>query len=230
MVLGFACIGLTGIVRGKRLGIRWEDMVICGALALGLGLTCGNVLYLAVTYRPAELLDRILRLDLQMFQEGFVFYGGMAGGLLGAALGAQVARCRFSPILEAVLPSLPFGHGIGRVGCLLAGCCHGMPYTGPLAVRDSVTGAAYFPVQLLETGVNFTIGLYLIVQAKRNKPMPDLLFAYLGLYSAARFLLEYLRGDGIRGAAMGLSTSQWISVVILALCLLRRLFGARESA
>lgn len=98
-----------------------------------------------------------------------------------------------------------------------------MPYSGPLAVRDSLTGAAHFPVQMLEAAVNFAIGLYLIAQAKRGKRTDDLLFAYLGLYSAARFLLEYLRGDGIRGAAMGLSTSQWISVGVFALCTLRLL-------
>lgn len=83
MVLGFACIGVTGIVRGRRLGIRWKDVVICGAFALGLGLACGNLLYLAVTYKPEELLARLVRWDLRMFQEGFVFYGGMAGGAAG---------------------------------------------------------------------------------------------------------------------------------------------------
>ena len=223
MVLGFACIGVAAIVRGKRLGLRWEDVLICGAFAVGVGLFCGNMLYLAVTYSPAEIFTRIGEGDFQLFQEGFVYYGGMVGGFLGVILGAALARCSGAAVLEAALPAIPIAHGIGRVGCRLAGCCHGMPYSGPLAMRDSQTGLTYFPVPLLEAVVNCAIGLYLFSLAKQKKRAGDLLWTYLSMYSVARFLLEYLRGDGIRGSAMGLSTSQWISVVILALCIFRRL-------
>lgn len=224
MVLSFACIGVTGAVRGRRIGIRWEDAVFCGAFALGLGLTCGNLLYLAVTYSPGAIFDRLAKGDWQIFQEGFVFYGGMAGGFAGAVLGAAVIRSRASLFLEAVLPALPFAHGIGRIGCFLAGCCHGMPYAGPLALRDSLTGETRFPVQLLEAAATFAIGVYLIHLVKQKRHLSELLYAYLGLYSTARFLLEYLRGDGIRGAFMGLSTSQWISVGVFTLCALRLLY------
>ena len=219
MVLGFASIGVTAIVRGRRLELRWEDVMICGALAVGIGLCCGNLLYLVVTYTPGEILDRLAQGEFQLFQEGFVFYGGMIGGFLGVMLGTVVTRCSGTAMLEAALPAVPFAHGIGRIGCLLAGCCHGMPYSGPLAVQDSLTGMTYFPVPLLEAAINYTIGLYLIFLVKQKKRAGALLWAYLSLYSAARFLLEYLRGDGIRGAMLGLSTSQWISAVIFLLCI-----------
>ena len=217
MILGFACIGVGTVMRGKRLGIRWEDVMICGALAIGVGLCCGNLLYLLVTYPPEALFDRLRRGEFEMFQEGFVFYGGMIGGFLGAVLGSRIAGCSGKKMLEAALPVIPFAHGIGRIGCLMAGCCHGMPYSGPLAVTDALTGATYFPVPLLEAAANCAIGLCLIYLARRKKGVWELLWVYLSLYSVVRFLLEFLRGDAIRGIAMGLSTSQWISLGILTL-------------
>ena len=221
MVLGFACIGTTAILRGKRLGLRWEDVVICGAFAVGFGLFCGNILYLAVTYTPKELLNLLARGKYQIFQEGFVFYGGLIGGGLGAFLGAGTARCSGVAILEAALPAVPFAHGIGRIGCMLAGCCHGMPYSGPMAVPDALTGVTYFPVPLLEAVVNCLIGFYLVHLSKNGKRVNEMLWVYLISYSVARFLLEFLRGDSIRGALLGLSTSQWISAAIFFLCLLQ---------
>ena len=218
MVLGIVCIGVTAVLRGAQLGLRWEDVLICGAFSLGAGLCFGNMLYLAVTYTPGELADRLMQGEFQLFQEGFVFYGGMLGGFLGVIIGTVVVRCNGAMILEAALPAVPFGHAIGRIGCLLAGCCHGMPYSGPLAVQDSQTGMTYFPISLLEAVVNSIIGLYLFSLVKQKKWANDLLWAYLSLYSVARFVLEYFRGDEIRGAALGLSTSQWISLGIFLLC------------
>lgn len=227
MVLGFACIGVTAAVRGKRLGIRWEDVLICGAAAIGLGLLCGNLVYLAVTYPLTQILSRLRAGDFTIFQEGLVYYGGMVGGFLGAVLGVRMAACSPAGLLTAALPGIPLGHAIGRIGCLMAGCCHGMPYTGPLAVCDAATGQRYFPVPLLEAAVNVGISLYLFRTAKRGSW--GMLYSYLGLYSAARFGLEFLRGDEIRGAAMGLSTSQWISLGILVLLLGRRLTQKKAS-
>ena len=40
---------------------------------------------------------------------------------------------------------------------------------------------------------------------------------YLIVYSVMRFLLEFVRGDMIRGGVLSLSTSQWISIVLLPL-------------
>lgn len=200
------------------MGLRWENVMVCGAFAIAVGMICGNLVYLAVTYTPGEILSRLKQGDFELFQEGFVFYGGMIGGFLGAILGAVLIRCHVDTMLEAALPSIPFAHAIGRIGCFMAGCCHGMPYSGPLAVRDRFTGVTYFPVQLLEAVINSFIGLYLIFLVKRGKKAREILWSYLILYSIARFLLEYLRGDEIRGAMSGLSTSQWISVGIFALC------------
>ena len=50
---------------------------------------------------------------------------------------------------------------------------------------------------------------------RKRKGLP-LLITYIFLYAPVRFMLEFLRGDTIRGFLFGLSTSQWISLLLLS--------------
>lgn len=70
------------------------------------------------------------------------------------------------------------------------------------------------PIQLIEAVCISTIFVILLL-AERNRPTISLLKLYLGLYAVCRFLLEFYRGDTLRGFLLGLSTSQWVSLVIL---------------
>ena len=136
---------------------------------------------------------------------------------------------------RSVVPFIPLGHGIGRVGCVMAGCCHGFPYEGPFALYypNSVAGLSpdqgYFPVQPLEALINVGICLILLWYEKRMKRPGQLLFAYMGFYAVARFFLEMLRGDAVRGIWYSVSTSQIISLGLLAVSLVG-IFWRRKTA
>lgn len=43
-----------------------------------------------------------------------------------------------------------------------------------------------------------------------------MIFYYMLMYPAVRFVLEFFRGDALRGFLFGLSTSQWISIALFA--------------
>lgn len=128
---------------------------------------------------------------------GFVFYGGMLGALIWSYLNLKYFHFIKRKELNYYLPGAIFGHALGRVGCFLAGCCHG----------------EHFPVQLLEALLLGFLGLY--IMKKLNDK--NILFFYLGLYACIRFILEFERADEIRGIIwQGLSTSQVISLVLMA--------------
>lgn len=227
MVVGFLLAGFLAYRKGKPGGLRWEDLLIVGAMALGGALLCGGALYVFVTYSWEQILIFIRQGDFRFLGSGIVFYGGLIGGVLGALLGIRIAGCRVGSVERAVVPFIPLGHAVGRVGCVLAGCCHGFPYEGPLALHypNSLAGLSpeqgYFPVQPLESLVNVLICLALLFYEKRAKRTTDVLFMYLGFYGISRFFLEMLRGDSIRGLWDGISTSQWISILLLAACVIR---------
>lgn len=229
MLLGFLLVAILAFRRGKPRGIRIEDILIIAAMALGGALAVGGLLYVFVTYSIAEILAFIRQGDFRFLGSGIVFYGGLVGGILGAVLGIRIAKCKLCDAEYAIVPFIPLGHAVGRIGCVMAGCCHGFEYTGPFALYypNAVTGIpanqGYFPVQPLEALLNVVICVLLLYLGKRTKRTLGLLSWYLTFYSITRFFLEMLRGDCIRGVWNGFSTSQYISVALLALCASRLL-------
>ncbi len=226
MVLGIFLAGFLAVKRGKRHGLAMEDILIVSATAIGFAIFGGGLLYVLVTFPMDVVIDRILAGDFAFLTGGIVFYGGLIGGIAGAFLGAHIAKRRMQDLIVTIVPFVPLGHAIGRIGCLMAGCCHGMEYSGHLAVYypRSVLSLppeqGYFPVQPLEALINVVICGILLFVEKRKKLGSELLFVYLGLYAVSRFTLEFFRGDAARGIYFTLSVSQWISIGLLAISML----------
>ena len=221
MVLGVTLAFVLSFRKGRNKELLLEDLLIVGGFALGFAMLGGSMLYVFITYTPAQIIAYISAGDFRFLSSGIVYYGGLLGGVLGAFLGIRVAKCRFAAVVRAVIPHIPLAHAIGRIGCVMAGCCHGFAYDGPLALYypHSVLGLSpaqgYFPVQLLEALLNIVIYSFLLWYEKRAKWAKDLLFSYFGVYSLSRFFLEMLRGDANRGIWYMLSTSQIISIILL---------------
>ncbi len=143
---------------------------------------------------------------------GFVFYGGLIGGLVNVGLFKLVDREFSVNVFWSIVPALAIGHGIGRIGCFLAGCCFGEKTDFFWGIYSH----EHFrhPTQLIEATGLFLISLYLL---KSKLPRFLLICHYLVLYGFLRFCVEFLRGDSIRGQWGLLSPSQWISLCLLIL-------------
>lgn len=142
---------------------------------------------------------------------GFVFYGGFIGALLFIGLFRLLDKELSLKALWPMLPALAFGHGLGRVGCFLAGCCYGKPteFFWGVYMHDHHR----HPTQLIEATGLFLIGLYLM-RSKASKVY--LVGMYFGLYGILRFVVEILRGDEIRGSWGYFTPSQWISFSLVS--------------
>ena len=150
---------------------------------------------------------------------GFVFYGGLFGGILGAYIYCRMYKLSFYNFLQAAVPVVPLIHGIGRIGCFCAGCCYGIPWDPPVGMLFSASPAAphdvyLFPVQLLEAGLNFI--LFAVMMGIFHKPRKiPAVGVYLIGYGIVRLICERFRYDEVRGFFLGLSTSQWISILVI---------------
>ena len=208
---------------GRNRNLCLDDLLIVGAFSVGIGLLCASFMYIFITYPLPQLIRMIQTGNFKFLRGGLVFYGGLIGGLIGALPGIMVAKCSFRSIEESVVPYLPLGHAIGRIGCVLAGCCHGFAYDGPLAIYyvNSISGLSphqgYFPTQLLEAVLNVGVWALLMCIRSRKKRNGDLILAYIGIYGIVRFIVEFFRGDKIRGSVWGFSTSQWISIALVVI-------------
>lgn len=219
MAVGFIGGGGIAYIRARRVGLIGENLIIILACALGCAILGGGLLYVLVTYTPTEIIELIKEGNWNAMT-GIVFYGALIGGTLGALLGSVIARDDIRNYLDVVVPIIPLGHAFGRIGCFCAGCCYGRPTDSAIgviytqAVGGAPPGVRLLPVQLFEAGGDIIIFLILISVSDKTKSRYLTTCLYCILYGIVRFILEFYRYDSIRGMAAGLSTSQWISIVL----------------
>lgn len=166
---------------------------------------------------------------------GLVYYGGLVFATIGAIVILKRDRFDIWKASDLSAPGISLGLGFGRIGCLLAGCCFGSPSTGPLALvfpRHSPASEAQAkakllanvnlpslpvaPAQVYESLASFAIAAFCLLWVHGRKRYDGQVFlVFVGLYGFARFALEFIRADD-RGGAVGLSTSQLISLAIVA--------------
>ncbi len=150
---------------------------------------------------------------------GMVFYGGLYGGLLAGFIFAIAKRYPVGEMGDVFAVFIPLFHAFGRVGCFFAGCCYGVESEFGIAGRVYAVGmresTKRFPVQLLEALCLLLLFAVMLSLCKREKARGKLIFIYLISYAVLRFILEFFRGDEIRGRLLMFSTSQWISILTI---------------
>ena len=118
-----------------------------------------------------------------------------------------------------VMPSVALAQGFGRIGCFLAGCCYGRETDSALGIVFHNSSYApndvkLLPTQLISSGLDFLLCAVLILLDRKKKGDGQIAGAYLVLYSIGRFILEFYRGDLIRGNVGALTTSQFIAIFV----------------
>lgn len=216
---GIFASALCALPLCKKRSMERYDLVYAGVYAVLGGTIGAKGLFLIVSAR--QILEQHLGLEAIM-KGGFVFYGGLIGGAIGLYIYARQFRLPAADFFDLFATVLPLGHAIGRVGCFISGCCYGMPYEGFIShtyhysLGGAPVGIPLFPIQLLEALLLLLLFAALLTLYLRSPNTPGAeSFVYLIAYPIIRFGLEFLRGDSVRGVFLGLSTSQWISLVLL---------------
>ncbi len=229
--LGLLASGFVATRLGKKRGLEFEDIILI-MLVAGLGLLIGAHLLYGVT-RMEQIAaivknwdqygakNALVRLATQF--GGMVYYGGLIGAAIACFLYSRKAKgLETQSVMDIFAVSIPVFHVFGRIGCFLGGCCYGIEsacgfVTYHNQINPSINGVVRFPVQLIEAGCNLTIFLLLLALFYKQKCAGRLFYVYITVYSVIRFVLEFFRGDEIRGFWMGLSTSQWVSIALFLL-------------
>ena len=215
---------LLAVFRLRKKGLPLSEDNLLDALiwAIVLGFLCSKLLYFIVDpprmpHSWAEVWDLI--------SAGLVFYGGLIGGLLGLVIVSRKTKKSIITFADLMTPCFCLAHAGGRVGCLMAGCCYGMEYTGPCAVV--LDGVSRLPTQIMEAV--FLVLLFVVLTAiYLKKPRRGTVTGwYMILYSVWRFIIEFFRADE-RGTVGPLSTSQFISLFIFAFGLFLLIRSRRE--
>ena len=146
---------------------------------------------------------------------------GLIGGAAILFVSANTVRVPLGRYLRLTIPFVCYMHAWGRLGCFMAGCCHGALTDSLLGVQfpaDSPACQLYgvqpvHPTQLYEMGLLIVLGL----ATQFKVPPLHRIWVYMIAYGTGRFFVEYLRGDN-RGAISlipPLSPSQHLAILFV---------------
>ncbi len=154
---------------------------------------------------------------------GFVFWGGLMGGILGSVIVVVMRKQSFARISDACAPGLAAAYSVGRSGCWAVGDDYGTPWNGPLAVAfpDGAPPStvqnlvqqfglkdfadmppqqvlAVHPTQLYETAMGLVM-FFILWRLRDHKHAQGWLFgAYCVLQGTERFIVEFFRAKDDR--------------------------------
>jgi phosphatidylglycerol:prolipoprotein diacylglycerol transferase len=237
LLAGSYLLGLQfAIARARKWGLDGNRVLDLGIYIIISALVGAKVLLLFTDFdqfraSPAEILS--------FARSAGVFYGGLIAAVGVAFWYIQRHRMPFWTTCDAFAPAIALGHVTGRLGCFAAGCCYGKPtnvpwavvFTNPAAAANVGTplGIPLHPTQLYESGAELLILIVLLATEKRGRPFPGRTFwLYMILYAISRYIIEFYRGDP-RGVIFGVSTSQFISLLLAPLAIAMLIWLRRST-
>jgi len=177
--------------------------------------------------------------DALFTRGGFVFWGGLIGGMLAVMLVIWKKKIPMLRIFDVGAPAVAAAYAVGRTGCWAVGDDYGKPWPGGfLAVEfpngappstvgymhhdfgvqfppgmDPNTVVGVYPTQLIEVALGLLM-FWILWRLRDHKHAEGWLFGlYCVLAGVERFLVEFLRAKDDRFLfAGGLSTAQLIAV------------------
>jgi phosphatidylglycerol:prolipoprotein diacylglycerol transferase len=154
-----------------------------------------------------------------LWEGGLVWYGAFIGALVAALIYFRAKKLDGWVWLDIAIPFVALGQGIGRIGCLMAGCCYGKPTNLPWGITFTASeiaplGVSLHPTQIYDMLFDLTIFAVLFLRRDKVRFRGEQILSYLFLYGATRSIVEVFRGDP-RGSLFwgSITTSQLISII-----------------
>jgi phosphatidylglycerol:prolipoprotein diacylglycerol transferase len=239
----FAILSASGLVvhLAKRQSIPAEQAVSLCMWTIITGIIGARLFYVTEYWNETLCFDKgdILLLDslLNVFnfaKGGLTVFGSIIGGILGALIFMRRNKMPVLRTFDILSPAQMLGSAIGRIGCLLNGCCFGGVTESAWGIVFPIDSPAHYyqcthglispeelplpvhPTQiyssclaLLLCGTLLVLGRFRFYQQRSG-----LVFAtFMILYSAGRFMIEFVRTDEDSFFGTGLTVSQNVSIL-----------------
>jgi phosphatidylglycerol---prolipoprotein diacylglyceryl transferase len=207
--------------RARQAGLDGNKVLDVGIWVIIWALVGAKALLLAVDFRHFTSSRQEF---MTLLRSGGVFYGGLIAAVIACIYQLRKHKLPLWISADLFAPGIALGYMVGRLGCLMAGCCYGKPtnvawaitFTDPTANLNVGTplNIPLHPTQIYESIAGLIIFLVLLALERRGRGFSGRTFwSFVLLYSISRFAIEFFRGDD-RGMVWALSTSQFISVLL----------------
>lgn len=227
LALAIICGGSVAYFLLKKDGRGWHqhiiDFSITVAIAGLIGARLWDVFFFDWQYYGNHLLEIPF-----VWQGGMAIQGGVVLGTLAGYWYLRKNNIDFWAFADIFAPALILAQSVGRMANLFNGDAFGHPTGGNFGILYPESTLAYhtygnqplWPAEIWEGQIDILIFVALILFSSFKHAKGQVFVLYAILYSAARFCLEFLRGDYVN-LTMGLKSAQMTSliVMIVGICL-----------
>jgi phosphatidylglycerol:prolipoprotein diacylglycerol transferase len=228
-----AVIAIIGISwrEAKRVGIPEDHIFSLAVWAIISGVVFSRVIHIIDHWQyymehPSQILNF----------EGLGVYGAVIGIVLAVVVYCRVRKLSIWQMGDIIAPGALVGMAIGRIGCLINGCCYGLPTTLPWAViyvnpnSYAPLGVPLHPTQVYHILWNMAAFGVIWSLRRRMKPEGALFFLYLALYATGDLIVRFFReGEPF---LFGIQQAQLIGIIVLVVTvpvLIYRMLKARHK-
>lgn len=223
LAVAFLVSSRLACLQAKRQQLNPEIIFNLSFLVLVSGVVGARILYII------ENIGYYLKnpLEIIMLQHGGLsWFGGLISAVFCATIYLRKKGLAIYKTLDLIAPFAALAGGIGRIGCLLNGCCFGK--ASKFGLYFSVHNSFLIPTQLYSSLI--LVIIFIILRFLQDRPHREgqIIFAYLLLYSLKRFFVEFWRMDN-PVIVLGLTLFQIISIVIFCFSLAKIILIKRKK-
>ena len=235
MLLGLGFV----ILEAKRCGENKDEYLEMMIISLLFGVIGARLLYVACSWNLYK--GNIVQI-FYIRNGGLCFYGGLFGGMLGAAIYCGVCRKSFMQMADTASMGIIVAQIIGRWGDFfnresfgeytnsifamqlpLSAVCSSEVTSAMRENLETIGGTSYIqvhPTFFYESAWCLLLFLLMLVWKRKKCFQGQVFLRYLAGYGLGRFVIEYLRTDKLLIPGTSIGISQLISAALFLICAL----------
>jgi len=203
---------------GKDNKLSYDTAFTAALIGIPSGIIVSRIIHVIdrwqyFIHHPGELIGG----------EGLTIWGAVLGAALGVWIYSRIGKFQFGRFTDLIAPGIILSQVVGRIGCIINGCCFGTEtdifcaiiYSHPESYAP--LGIPVHPTQLYEIVYNLIVFGILLLLRGRFKPEGSLFLTYLSFYSVWRLAVGFMREGS--PFLFGLHQAQIIGIIILLIAI-----------
>lgn len=217
---------LVGVWVPLRLTRKWGGINITQNQLLGVAIwgVIGGILGARLIHVFDEWSFFVDHPDEIIGGKGMGIFGAILGGTLFGVAYAKAKGFPIGRVCDLGAFGLILAQVVGRIGCILAGCCYGTPtdlpwgmaWTNPNSdgfADTTLAGVHVHPTQIYELLWDLMVFALIWNMRHRVKRPGAIYLIYISAYSIGRFIISFWREN--EEAFLGLQQAQVVSLAVL---------------
>ncbi len=206
MIIAF----MTGLFiarkRAKKFGLDPAKLSDMSFYTLIVGILGARIAFIL------QDLDHYLKNKNELFSlqfAGLTSFGGVIAGIGFIVAWARRMGWPVRLVLDVIAPAGLVMHAIGRVGCLLNGCCYGGVCNLPWGIHIANINVPMHPAQIYDALMNLAAIPFILFMERKGQARGQIFALALVFHGLARFIYEFWRAGTEAQVKAGLASSTY---------------------